>query len=94
MNEPVCIPAEDGSCSICADEAIAGIVLSVDPDDGTARVELPAGLATVAVDLLDHVSVGDSVMVHMGFAISRVGRPDQSVFVRRSTPERNGNAIR
>ena len=69
---PECIPDEDGKCSICADEAIPGVVLSLNSKDATAQVQLPTEVATIAIDLLDETTVGDSVMVHMGFAISRV----------------------
>ena len=71
-----CLPSADGSCSICADEAIPGTVLSVDGVSGTAEVDFPTGIATVALDLVDSVSPGDGVMVHLGFAIARVSTHD------------------
>ena len=70
-----CIPAADGSCSICSDEAIAGIVLRVNQAAQTAEVHFEKGSETVALDLVSDVAKGDTVLVHMGFAISRM-RPD------------------
>ena len=67
-----CVPNPDGSCSICADEALPGVIMSVNPSQGTAEVRFMNELATVALDLVDDAVPGDSVMVHMGFAISRV----------------------
>lgn len=74
-----CVPNPDGSCSICADEAFPGLVLSVDPTDNTAQVQLPAEVATVALDLIEVPYPGDSVMVHMGFAISRIDSGDNAI---------------
>jgi len=51
-------------------------VLSVDGVSGTAEVDFPTGIATVALDLVDSVSPGDGVMVHLGFAIARVSTHD------------------
>jgi D-sedoheptulose 7-phosphate isomerase len=63
-------------CAGCRDEAIPGTVRAIASGDRTADVELGAGaeVVTVALDLLDHVAVGDRVLVHQGFAIERVGR--------------------
>ncbi|HXG69566.1 MAG TPA: HypC/HybG/HupF family hydrogenase formation chaperone [Gemmatimonadaceae bacterium] len=69
-----CAPNPDGSCSICGDVALPGSVITVDDTDKTARVRLADGTATVALDLLDDVVPGDSVMVHLGFAIERLER--------------------
>lgn len=65
-----CAPDPDGSCSICADEALPGVVISVNTSEGMADVRLPNHVATVALDLIDEPAPGDIVMVHMGFAIS------------------------
>lgn len=71
-----CVPSPDGSCSICADEAFPGIVISVNASAGTAEVRLPDEVAIVALDLVDEPAPGDIVMVHMGFAISSIqGEP-------------------
>ena len=69
---PRCVPSPDGSCSLCADEAFPGIVISVNASAGTAEVRLPDDVATVALDLIDEPAPGDIVMVHMGFAISSI----------------------
>ena len=71
-----CTPNPDGTCAICGDEACPGIVESLDNASKTAEVALQlrggTQVTTVAVDLLDEVSIGDTVMVHLGFAIARV----------------------
>ena len=75
-----CTPGPDGSCSLCGDEATPGRVLSVDAAAGTAAVVLAgapvaSAPATVALDLVEGVRVGDTVLVHQGFAIARVDAP-------------------
>lgn len=71
----ICVPAADGSCSICGDEAAPAVIESIDATTGTAEVRDSFGMrSTVALDLLDSTAVGDTVMVHLGFAIERVPR--------------------
>ena len=70
---PMCEPGPDGRCGLCADEALRALVLAVDASTRTAEVELPGGVRVVALDLVDDVAPGDAVLVHQGFAISRVG---------------------
>jgi len=76
MTTPVkhahCIPAADGSCSICSDEAIVGLVGHVNYATQTAEVYFEKGSEIVALDLVQDVAKGDTVLVHMGFAISRM----------------------
>lgn len=67
-----CVPNPDGSCSICGDEAIPGVVESIDAASATAEVRANTLTTTVAIDLLEEVSVGDTVLVHLGFAIGRI----------------------
>ena len=64
--------ARIGQCHLCGDEAVLGRVLDVDVKSRLARVAFPEGEATVALDLVD-ARVGDDVLVHLGFAIERVG---------------------
>ena len=64
--------ARSGECHLCGDEAVVGRVIDIDAGDRTATVEFPDGPATVALDLVD-AAVGDDVLVHLGFAIERVG---------------------
>ena len=68
-----CTPGPGGSCALCADAAAPGRVMSADPEAGTAVVSFAGVVATVALDLVDGVRVGDTVLVHQGFAIARVG---------------------
>lgn len=67
-----CVPNADGSCSICGDEAIPGVVETMQTESGTAEVRTGSGTTTVAIDLLEEVSIGDTVMVHLGFAIAHL----------------------
>lgn len=69
---PTCVPTADGHCSICGDEAMLGRVVAVDNASGTAEVVHDGATATVAIDLVEHVAVGDQLLVHLGFAIGRV----------------------
>lgn len=67
-----CVPDAHGHCSICGDEATLVRVVAVDAAGGTAEVVVGGVASTVAIDLLDEVAVGDAILVHMGFAISRI----------------------
>ena len=83
---PACDPGIPGGCAICGDEALRARVLSVDGRFDHAEVAVlrrgsGAGSAsagarlTVALDLVDGVAVGDVVLVHQGFVITRVEAP-------------------
>ncbi len=63
--------ATAGHCQLCGDDALVGRVLDIDVRTGTATVAFDDGPATVALDLVA-ASVGDEVLVHLGFAIERV----------------------
>ena len=63
--------ARTGPCHLCGDEAVVGRVVAVDARSRTATVSLPDGPVTVALDLVE-ATVGDDVLVHLGFAIERV----------------------
>lgn len=68
------VPACDGpggSCRVCGDEALPGRVVALDARERTATVAFAQGTATVALDLVE-AGVGDTVLVHLGFAIGRV----------------------
>ena len=64
--------ARTGTCHLCGDEAVAGRVIAIDVAERVAVVEFDSGTATVALDLVD-AAVGDDVLVHLGFAIQRMG---------------------
>ena len=79
-----CDPGDAGGCALCGDEALPARVLDVRANDGLATVTMLVSGATslsvnasidVAIDLVDGVSIGDVVLVHQGFVISRVGAP-------------------
>ena len=60
-----------GACHLCGDEAVAGRVIAVDAAARTATVAFDSGTANVALDLVD-ASIGDDLLVHLGFAIARL----------------------
>lgn len=62
-----------GQCHLCADVAVVGRVLTLDVARRMGDVDLAGSITGVAFDLVD-VSVGDDVLVHLGFAIERVDR--------------------
>lgn len=79
MTMPADLPrcdARDGRCHLCGDEAVPGRVLAIDERARTATVAFDSGsvgtTATVALDLVD-ARVGDTLLVHLGFAIERLG---------------------
>ena len=61
-----------GECHVCGDVAEVGRVVEIDAAARTATVAFGAAAATVALDLVE-VRVDDEVIVHLGFAIERVG---------------------
>lgn len=74
---PACVPEDDGTCSVCGDEGLVGVVVEAPQGGGSGRVEVEARDGEVeerrvAFDLLPDVSPGDRVVVHMGFAIGRL----------------------
>lgn len=62
-----------GPCHLCGDVAIVGTVLDIDTRRRTGHVAVDGTVTSVAFDLVD-AEVGDDVLVHLGFAIERVGR--------------------
>jgi len=61
--------ADDAHCITCADEALPMRVVDVH-DDGTAVCE---GGVEVMTDLVAPVAPGDTLLVHAGTALQRVG---------------------
>jgi hydrogenase maturation factor len=59
-------------CALCRDAGTVGVVLALAPAERSASVQFGTEVLTVAMDLLDAVAVGDSVLVHQGFAIQRL----------------------
>jgi len=62
---------QDGTCHLCGDEAVSGRVMSIDGTSGTAMVDFGGTQQIVALDLVD-ATVGDTLLVHLGFAIARL----------------------
>lgn len=80
---PACTPGAPGECAVCGDVALPARVLEIRTGQRLASVVLLTGksadtytpLDTVletALDLVDGIAVGDLVLVHQGFIISRV----------------------
>ena len=65
------VDRRDDACHLCGDVASAGRVVGVDVAARTALVTLECGIVTVALDLVE-ADVGDTLLVHLGFAISRL----------------------
>jgi len=64
-------PQATHQCSVCADAADRAKVQTL--RDSDAEVKLKSGrIATVAIDLIPGVQVGDTLLIHQGVAISRV----------------------
>ena len=68
-NQPV--DRASDACQLCGDSAVAGTVIAIDADARTAVVALECGTMTVALDFVD-AHVGDTLLVHLGFAITRL----------------------
>lgn len=68
---PAVCDSHDGTCHVCGDTAVVGRILEIDAPARTATVAFDSGTATVALDLVV-AEVGDSVLVHLGFAIERL----------------------
>lgn len=67
--------SESRHCSLCGDEAVPGIVRAVNSRDAIAEVEVACAVQSVALDLIGEVTIGDTLLVHQGFAIARVEAP-------------------
>ncbi len=63
--------AAAGECHLCGDVATIGRVMAIDAASRTAQVAFTGVTATIALDLVD-AGVGDTLLVHLGFAIERV----------------------
>ncbi|MBA3476455.1 MAG: HypC/HybG/HupF family hydrogenase formation chaperone [Actinobacteria bacterium] len=59
------------ACITCGDVAVEALVVAV--SDGTAIIDLAGARERVAIDFVDGVSVGDTVLCHAGVALERIG---------------------
>lgn len=69
---PGCTADVHGHCSLCGDEALPGTVIGVLPAEGLASVRTATGTLSAALDLVGDVRIGDVLLVHQGFAITKV----------------------
>ena len=58
------------ACITCGDVAVAARVVAV--SNGTATIELDGAREEVAVDFVEGVAVGDTVLCHAGVALERI----------------------
>ncbi len=70
-----CDPPIPGHCSMCGDEAVPAVVLELDLALGIAEVATGGRRREVALDLVEGVEPGDTILIHQGFAIARMPRP-------------------
>jgi len=60
-------------CITCSDEGVPMRVLSLDGDGAIARCEGESGVESeVLVGLIEHLQVGEVVVVHAGTALARM----------------------
>ncbi|OFX10796.1 MAG: hydrogenase assembly protein HupF [Alphaproteobacteria bacterium RIFOXYD12_FULL_60_8] len=52
--------------------AVPAKVIEIAPDGASGRVEVGGVVKPVSFALLDHVTLGDYVLIHVGFALSRI----------------------
>ncbi|MEO7238060.1 MAG: HypC/HybG/HupF family hydrogenase formation chaperone [Gemmatimonadales bacterium] len=71
-SDPTCGSSTGERCTLCGDEGLPGVVVSLNARERTAVVRLADGPQTVALDLVDGVETGQTVLVHQGFAIARM----------------------
>ena len=57
--------------------AIPAEVVAITDDKQTATVSLDGVRKDISLALLDHVDIGDFVLVHVGYALNRVS-PDEA----------------
>src|SRR5215831_6579580 len=67
-----CTLDSEGFCITCSDEAVQVQVVSVDEENGLARVTLHGAEEEVDVTLVEHITPGDVLLVHGGVAIAHV----------------------
>jgi hydrogenase maturation factor len=70
--EASCTLDGEGYCITCSDEAVQVRVLTVNEEDGFARVSLNGTEEEIDVTLVEHIAPGDILLVHGGVAIARV----------------------
>jgi hydrogenase expression/formation protein HypC len=65
------ISTQGGSTRVCL--AIPGQIIGfIDEPNGLARVDVAGVQRTINVGLLDDIVAGDWVLIHVGFALSRI----------------------
>ncbi len=72
IGEVSCTLDGEGCCITCSDEAVQVRVLTVDEENGLARVSLNGIEEEIDITLVEHTAPGDILLVHGGVAIARV----------------------
>ncbi len=67
-----CSIPEEGHCITCSDEALPARVVSLDPDQATALVEVEGETLEIDISLVEVVECGDILLVHGGVALTRL----------------------
>ncbi len=71
-SETTCILDGEGHCITCSDEAVQVRVVSVNEENGLARVTLRGVEEEIDVTLVEQIAPGDVLLVHGGVAIGHV----------------------
>ena len=71
------MPPDCHSCATCADSADRVVVVALLGHDAEVRHE-NGSTATVAIDLLPDIEIGDALLVHQGVGISKLPTEDPS----------------
>jgi hypothetical protein len=61
----------DEVCITCSDQLLAVLVTGVDTDAGIARGIVDGDTVEVGIDLIDGVTVGETLLCHGGVALQR-----------------------
>ncbi len=59
----------DSHCITCGDEALVATVVSIDDLTAMAVVAIGDDTTEVDISLMDHVAMGDALLVHGGVAL-------------------------
>jgi hydrogenase maturation factor len=62
----------EGHCITCSDEAVSVTVVRADQETGVALVKVQNKTEEVDITLVEHVALGDTLLVHGGVAIAHL----------------------
>ncbi len=70
INNASCELDAEGHCVTCSDEALPAKVLRIDEEAGLALVSVKDTEEEIDITLVEHIELGDMVLVHGGVAIA------------------------